>query len=119
MKKEKDYVRMAKSYRAAVEKYIEETQGKVPNEYRIALDMLETNVMWYYKSRDAAYEHGIVYEDKNGKQWVQAIYRVMRDSESAVMDNLKQFGLTTMSRSKIKLQENGQTAEQLLEALMD
>lgn len=110
---------MAKNYRKAVEKYIKETQSKVPGEYLIALDMLETNVMWYYKSRDTAYEHGIVYQDKNGKQWVQAIYRVMRDSETAVMDNLKQFGLTTMSRSKIKLTDSGQTAEQLLESLME
>ena len=36
-----------------------------------------------------------------------------------MMEILKQFGLTTMSRSKIKLADGGMTAEQLLNSLIE
>ena len=35
------------------------------------------------------------------------------------MEILKQFGLTTMSRSKIKMTDVGMTADQLLQSLMN
>ena len=46
-------------------------------------------------------------------------WRVLQDTEKRMMEILKQFGLTTMSRSKIKIADGGMTAEQLLNSLIE
>ena len=118
MRTDEEYAKMAEEYVANVAKYIEDTQGSVPAEYQISLMMLHHNLYYYMRSFDATVDNGIVFEGKDGRQYLAQTWHVLQDTQKRIMDILKQFGLTTMSRSKIKLTDGGMTAEQLLNNLL-
>ena len=119
MKTAKEYSKKADEFLLAVTKYIEETHGSVPAEYQISLMMLRNNLYYYMQSYDACIENGVVYAGKDGRQYLTQTWRVLQDTEKRMMDILRQFGLTTMSRSKIKMNDTGLNAEQLLQSLVD
>ena len=119
MKTAEQYSKKADEFILAVSKYIEETQGAVPAEYQISLMMLRNNLYYYMQAYDSCIENGLVYAGKDGRQYVTQTWHVLQDTEKRMMEILKQFGLTTMSRSKIKLADGGMTAEQLLNSLIE
>ena len=119
MKTAEQYSKKADEFILAVTKYIEETHGAVPAEYQISLMMLRNNLYYYMQAYDACIENGLVYSGKDGRQYLTQTWRVLQDTEKRMMEILKQFGLTTMSRSKIKMTDAGMTAEQLLQSLMN
>lgn len=119
MKTAEEYSKKADEFLLAVTRYIEETHGSVPPEYQISLMMLRNNLYYYMQSYDACIENGLVYAGKDGRQYLTQTWRVLQDTEKRMMDILRQFGLTTMSRSKIKMNDTGLNAEQLLQSLVD
>ena len=119
MKTAEQYSKKADEFILAVTKYIEETQGAVPAEYQISLMMLRNNLYYYMQAYDSCIENGLVYSGKDGRQYLTQTWHVLQDTEKRMMEILKQFGLTTMSRSKIKLADGGMTAEQLLNNLIE
>jgi hypothetical protein len=119
MKTAEDYSKKADEFLLAVTQYIEETQGSVPAEYQISLMMLRNNLYYYMQSYDSCIENGVVYSGKDGRQYLTQTWRVLQDTEKRMLDILKQFGLTTMSRSQIKNTQNSMSAEELLRRLTD
>ena len=71
------------------------------------------------QSYDSCIENGLVYAGKDGRQYLTQTWRVLQDTEKRMMDILRQFGLTAMSRSQIKQTSNSMTAEELLRQLTD
>ena len=118
MKTPEHYSKKADEFLKAVTNYIEDSQGCVPAEYQISLMMLRNNLYYYMQAYDSCIENGLVYAGKDGRQYLTQTWRVLQDTEKRMMDILRQFGLTTASRSKIKLNDTGMSAEQLLENLM-
>lgn len=119
MKTPEHYSKKADEFLKAVTNYIEDSQGCVPAEYQISLMMLRNNLYYYMQAYDSCIENGLVYCGKDGRQYLTQTWRVLQDTEKRMMDILRQFGLTTASRSKIKLNDTGMSAEQLLENLMN
>ena len=119
MKTAEEYSKKADEFLEAVIKYIEESQGSVPAEYQISLMMLRNNLYYYMQSYDSCIENGLVYAGKDGRQYLTQTWRVLQDTEKRMMDILRQFGLTTMSRSQIKNTSNSMTAEELLRRLTE
>lgn len=119
MKTAEEYSKKADEFLEAVIKYIEESQGSVPAEYQISLMMLRNNLYYYMQSYDSCIENGLVYAGKDGRQYLTQTWRVLQDTEKRMMDILRQFGLTTMSRSQIKTSQNSMTAEELLRRLTE
>lgn len=119
MKTAEEYSKKADEFLLAVTRYIEETNGCVPAEYQISLMMLRNNLYYYMQSYDACIENGLVYAGKDGRQYLTQTWRVLQDTEKRMMDILRQFGLTAMSRSQIKQTSNSLTAEELLRQLTD
>lgn len=119
MKTPEHYSKKADEFLKAVTNYIEDSQGCVPAEYQISLMMLRNNLYYYMQAYDSCIENGLVYAGKDGRQYLTQTWRVLQDTEKRMMDILRQFGLTTASRSKIKLNDTGMSAEQLLENLMN
>lgn len=118
MKTEDDYVKKTDEFISAVVKYIEDTHGCVPAEYQISLMMLRNNIYFYMRAFDSCVEHGVVFEGKDGRQYLAQVWHVLQDTQKKMMEILKQFGLTTMSRSKIKMTDNGIDAETFLNELL-
>ena len=118
MRTEQEYSKIIDDFMLAVAKYVEDTQGKVPDEYQISFMMLRNNLGYYLKAVDACQDKGIVYAADSGRQYLSQSWTVMKESERAINETLKQFGLTTMSRSKIKLNDSGQDAESFLKSLV-
>ena len=119
MKTAEEYSKKADEFLEAVIRYIEESQGSVPAEYQISLMMLRNNLYYYMQSYDSCIENGLVYAGKDGRQYLTQTWRVLQDTEKRMMDILRQFGLTTMSRSQIKTSQNSMTAEELLRRLTE
>ena len=119
MKTAEEYAKKADEFLEAVINYIEESQGSVPAEYQISLMTLRNNLYYYMQSYDSCIENGLVYAGKDGRQYLTQTWRVLQDTEKRMLDILKQFGLTTMSRSQIKNTQNSMSAEELLRRLTD
>ena len=84
----------------SVETFIKDTQGYVPDEYEASLLILADNYNTFLKGRDVLINKGSVYE-LNGRQFMSPIYNVVKQSEKTILDILKQFGLTSLSRKKL------------------
>ena len=119
MKTNEEYSKMIDDFMLSVAKYVEETQGSVPAEYQISFMMLRNNLTYYLKLYDTVVDEGMLYASKDGRQFIQPCWTAMKDCEKSINEILKQFGLTTMSRSKIKMNDTGLNAEQLLQSLVD
>jgi hypothetical protein len=119
MRTEQEYSKIADDFMRSVADYVEATQGSVPAEYQISFMMLKNNLMYYLKSVDACDEKGIVFEAGSGRQYISQSWNVMKESERAINETLKQFGLTTLSRSRIKLTDTGLDAESFLNSIFN
>lgn len=118
MKTNEEYAKIVDEFMLSVANYVEETQGSVPAEYQISFMMLRNNLTYYLKMYDVVVEEGMLYANKDGRQLLQPCWTVLKDCEKSINEILKQFGLTTMSRSKIKLNTANMTAEQFLQGLL-
>ena len=67
------------------------------------------------QSYDSCIENGLVYAGKDGRQYLTQTWRVLQDTEKRMMDIVRQFGLTTMSRSQIKTSQNKEENKQYLD----
>lgn len=113
-----EYSDKTKNFMTAIRNYIIQTNGTMPSEYELSLRMLADDIELYLKSRAVCDSEGIVFKYQE-KMYVNPVYKIMTEQQNAIMNILRQFGLTSFSRSKIKMQDNSQTAEQLIAALME
>lgn len=115
----KDYSPEVKSYIKSVKKYIQDTQQCIPEEYSLPLRLLADNYERYLKCIEALKTEGTVYKSqRDGRQFINPLYRVCMDCQSNIQSILKQFGLTTFSRSKIRLQDAVTSPESLIDNLL-
>lgn len=79
------------------------TGGDIPQEYEPQLQLLADNFENYLLCRDAIKREGIVAHTKSGEVKMNPIYNAMLNTESFIQKILNQFGLTVMTKSKLKV----------------
>lgn len=79
-----------------------EDYGKIPESWRISLDLIADNVDIYLKAKKDIDENGLFYEDLAERVQRNPAYTVMTTAQTKLTDLLKAFALTPMSKSKMK-----------------
>ena len=108
MKYSKETDAMIKKVRKAIEMT---AGGSVPQEYEPQLVLLADNFENYIMCRDAIKKEGIVVHTRTGEVKTDALYTAMLNTQTVIQRTMPQFGLTVLSKSKIKVQETVSEAD--------
>ena len=98
----KNYNSQVQEYMDNVIKCLEEDYGKIPESWRVSLDLIADNYSLYLEAKADIDKNGLMTTDKYGRPFRNPCYSVMNSSQLQLKDLLKSFALTPMSKSKMK-----------------
>lgn len=98
----KDYNTRVQEYMNNVIKCLEEDYGKIPESWRISLDLIADNYSLYLQAMDDIKKNGLLRVDKAGRTFKNQCYTIMNSAQLNLRDLLKSFSLTPVSRAKMK-----------------
>lgn len=115
MKYSKETKEMMEKVRSAIKAT---AGGEVPQEYEPQLVLLADNLENYKLCRDAINKEGIVVRTGKGEIKTNPLYNAMLNTQTFIQRIMTQFGLTVLSKSKIKVQETVSESDTPLMAFM-
>lgn len=74
----------------------------IPSSWRISLDLIAVNIDLIFKAQDDLAKNGLLRQDKFGRTFKNQNFQVLMNSQTAVLKLLAAFGLSPMSKSKLK-----------------
>lgn len=98
----KDYNTRVQEYMNNVIKCLEEDYGKIPESWRISLDLIADNYSLYLQAMDDIKKNGLLRVDNAGRTFKNQCYTIMNSAQLNLRDLLKSFSLTPVSRAKMK-----------------
>lgn len=109
----KQYDKRVQNYMDNVIECLEQDYGKIPESWRISLDLIADNYSIYLKALDAinAADKEMIKEDNYGRTFKHPAFGIMNQAQSQLKDLLKSFALTPMSKSKMKKLESEEYKE--------
>ena len=108
----KDYNTRVQEYMNNVIKCLEEDYGKIPESWRISLDLIADNYSLYLQAMDDIKKNGLLRVDNAGRTFKNQCYTIMNSAQMNLRDLLKSFALTPMSKSKMKHFESNEISEE-------
>ena len=98
----KDYDKRVQEYMNNVITCLENDYGKIPESWRISLDLIADNYAIYLNAKDEIKANGLFKVDnQNRKTKNQAIY-IMNVAQMHLKDLMKSFALTPVSKAKMR-----------------
>lgn len=107
----KNYDQQVQEYMCNVINCLEEDYGKIPESWRVSLDLIADNYSLYLQAKKDIDENGLMTIDKYGRPFRNPCYSVLNSAQLQLKDLLKSFALTPMSKSKMKGFENNNIDE--------
>jgi P27 family predicted phage terminase small subunit len=98
----KDYNTRVQEYMNNVIKCLEQDYGKIPESWRISLDLIADNYSLYLQAMDDIKKNGLLRVDNAGRTFKNQCYTIMNSAQLNLRDLLKSFSLTPVSRAKMK-----------------
>lgn len=98
----KDYNTRVQEYMNNVIKCLEEDYGKIPESWRISLDLIADNYSLYLQAMDDIKKNGLLRVDNAGRTFKNQCYTIMNSAQLNLRDLLKSFSLTPVSRAKMR-----------------
>lgn len=88
----------------------------IPSAWRISLDLIADNYDMYLAAKKDLEDNGLVRKDPYDRVYKNQNFMVMNTCQNTIINLLKQFSLTPMSKSKIKkFDADNVTIEDLIE----
>lgn len=115
-----DYDEQVQEYMNNVIECLKEDYGKIPDSWRISLDLIADNYSVYLDAMKNIKKNGLLRTDKQGRTFKNQCYTIMNSAQMQLKDLLKSFSLTPMSRAKmksLKWEENDETEDEYLDYL--
>ena len=75
---------------------------EIPSSWRISLDLIADNYDLYLKAKKDMDENGLVHRDNYGRIFKNQNFQILNTCQNTIVNLLKQFGATPMSKSKMK-----------------
>ena len=97
----KDYNVRVQEYMNNVINCLEQDYGKIPESWRVSLDLIADNYSLYLEAKDDIKKNGLLRTDKLGRTFKNQCFQIMNTAQSQLKDLLKSFALTPMSKSKM------------------
>lgn len=98
----KDYDKRVQDYMVNVIKCLEQDYGKIPESWRVSLDLIADNYSIYLEAMDNIKQNGLLRKDSQGRTFKNQCVMIMNAAQMQLKDLLKSFALTPMSKSKMK-----------------
>ncbi len=97
----KKYDKQVQEYMDNVIKCLEADYGKIPESWRVSLDLIADNYSIYLKAKADVDKNGLQTYDNYGRPFRNQCLSVMNQAQTQLKDLLKSFALTPMSRTKM------------------
>ena len=98
-----EYSKEVQDYMNNVIKCLHEDYGdKIPESWRISLDLIADNYEIYLKAKNDIMNNGLIRTDNQGRTFKNQNVAIMNVAQRNLTDLLKAFALTPMSKSKMK-----------------
>ena len=115
-----EYSQEVQDYMNNVIQCLQEDYGKIPTSWRISLDLIADNYDIYLKAKKSLDKEGLIGTDSLGRRGKNPNVSIMNVAQRTIMDLLKSFALTPMSKSKMKvLNTSSETAEDYINYLVE
>lgn len=87
------------------------------DEYILTLDMIANNYNLYYQAKDIIDKDGLITDDKRGSEKAHPLLTPMQHAQDKILQLIKQYGLTPMSKSRIKRNDDENAVQELINSL--
>ena len=98
----KNHSEKTQEYMQNVIDCLKQEYKEIPSSWRISLDLIADNYDMYLKAKKMLDDKGLVNEDKYERVYKNHYFQMMNTCQNTVINLLKQFALTPMSKSKCK-----------------
>lgn len=98
----KDYDERTQEYMQNVYDCIKQDYNIIPSSWRISLDLIAMNFEMLLKAQDDIHKYGIIKKDDYGRVGKNENIQIFLSSQAAVLKLLSTFGLTPISKTKLK-----------------
>ena len=104
----KDYDKKVQEYMQNVIDCLKQDYKEIPTSWRISLDLIADNYDIYTKAKKDIDENGLLRKDSHGRTFKNQCFPLMTAAQDHIIKLLSSFGLTPMSKSKIKNFDSGE-----------
>lgn len=94
-------------YMKDVVKCLQADYGDIPKSWMVSLKLIADNYQIYLEAKRDIDANGIIRTDNQGRDFKNQAVSVMNVAQRNIVDLLKQFSLTPMSKSKMKNLDKG------------
>lgn len=98
----KNYDKQVQEYMQNVIDCLKQDYKEIPTSWRISLDLIADNYAIYLQAKDNVMKEGLIRKDNHGRTFKNQSFPLMLNTEAMVIKLLSSFGLSPMSKSKIK-----------------
>lgn len=98
----KTYDKRVQEYMQNVIDCLTQDYKKIPSSWRLSLDLIAMNADLIFKAQDDIHKNGLIREDGLGRTFKSQSFQVFMNAQNAIVKLLSSFGLSPMSKSKLK-----------------
>ena len=98
----KNYDKRVQEYMSNVIECLKEDYGKIPESWRISLDLIADNYSIYLTALDNIKTNGLIKTDNQGRTSKNQCVQIMNNAQQCLTNLLKSFALTPVSKAKMR-----------------
>lgn len=98
----KDYDIKVQEYMQNVIDCLKQDYKEIPASWRISLDLIADNYAIYLQAKNNVLNEGLIRKDNHGRTFKNQSFPLMLNTQAYIIKLLSNFGLTPMSKSKMK-----------------
>ena len=96
------YDKQVQDYMQNVIDCLKQDYKNIPSSWRISLDLIADNYAIYLKAKNDVMENGLLRKDTQNRTFKNQSFSLMMATQNVIMRLLSSFGLSPMSKSKMK-----------------
>ena len=96
------YDKQVQDYMQNVIDCLKQDYKNIPSSWRISLDLIADNYAIYRKAKNDVMENGLLRKDTQNRTFKNQSFSLMMATQNVIMRLLSSFGLSPMSKSKMK-----------------
>ena len=96
------YDKQVQEYMQNVIDCLKQDYKNIPSSWRISLDLIADNYAIYLKAKNDVMENGLLRKDNQNRTFKNQSFSLMMATQNVIMRFLSSFGLSPMSKSKMK-----------------
>lgn len=113
-----NYDKRVIDYMTNVVNCLQEDYGVVNKSWLVSLDLIANQLVVYFNAMDDIEKNGMYHNDERGRTARNPMFLVMTQANDRIVKLLQNFGLTPMSKSKMKSIDSNSSQIDLYEQII-